>query len=175
MIVISPLEAVSAVVSEHPEAFVCGLLGPEMEHPALPVAEKRRLRLTFHDVSETRDGMEPPDKRHVRQLLAFLERWRKEAAQRPLIVHCWAGISRSPAAAYIAACMLRPDQGEMALAAELRAHAPDVTPNIRMVRLADALLGRDGRMEDAVRAMGRGAETSWGSVRRWNVESGLRR
>lgn len=169
MIIISPLEAVAEVTADHPDAFVCGLLGPEMKHPDLPVMEARRLRLTFHDVSETREGMTPPDMRHVRELLAFLERWRGQPGKHPLIVHCWAGISRSPAAAFIAACMLHPDREEASLAAGLRALAPDVTPNIRMVRLADSLLERGGRMEVAVRALGRGAETSWGRVRKWDV------
>ncbi len=169
MIIISPLETVAEVAAEHPGAFVCGLLGPEMAHPDLPVAETRRLRLTFHDVSEARDGMEAPDVRHMRELIAFLDQWRAAAERHPLIVHCWAGISRSPAAAFIAACMLHPRREETSLAAQLRALAPDVTPNIRMVRLADALLVRNGRLEAAVRAIGRGAETSWGSVRKWNV------
>ncbi len=169
MIIISPLETVTEVTAEHPDAFVCGLLGPDMAHPDLSIPETRRLRLTFHDISGRRDGMTPPDTRHVRELLAFLERWRGMAAARPLLVHCWAGISRSPAAAFIAACMLHPYREENALAAELRAVAPDVTPNIRMVRLADALLRRNGRMEAAIRAIGRGAETSWGSVRKWDV------
>ena len=169
MIIISPLEAVAEVTVDHPDAFVCGLLGPEMAHPDLPVAEARRLRLTFHDISEARDGMAPPDMRHVRELLAFLKRWRGQAGKRPLIVHCWAGISRSPAAAFIAACMLHPDREETSLAAGLRALAPDVTPNIHMVRLADTLMERGGRMEAAVRTIGRGAETSWGRVRKWDV------
>ncbi len=169
MIIISPLETVADIVRDHPGAFVCGLLGPDMAHPDLPVAKVRRLRLTFHDVSEARAGMKAPDVRHMSKLLTFLERWREQAAHASLIVHCWAGISRSPAAAFIAACMLHPVRDEMALATELRALAPDVTPNIRMVRLADALLERNGRMEAAIRNIGRGAETSWGSVRKWNV------
>ena len=172
MIIISPLETVSDVVREHPDAFVCGLLGPGMAHPDLPVAAPRRLRLTFHDVREDHGGgMVPPEMRHVRELIAFVARWRDTAERPPLIVHCWAGISRSPAAAFIAACMLHPRREEAHLAAELRALAPDVTPNIRMVRLADALLGRAGRMEAAMLAIGRGAETSWGRVRRWKCGS----
>ncbi len=169
MIIISPLETVADVVADHPGAYVCGLLGPDMAHPELPVVEARRLRLTFHDISEARAGMEAPETGHMRDLLAFLDSWRETAKAYPLIVHCWAGISRSPAAAFIAACMLHTDRGEMALATELRALAPDVTPNIRMVRLADALLKRNGRMEAAIRNIGRGVETSWGSVRKWNV------
>jgi predicted protein tyrosine phosphatase len=38
----------------------------------------------------------------------------------------------------------------------LRAASPTATPNIRIVSLADRLLGRDGRMIAAIEAIGRG-------------------
>ena len=44
------------------------------------------------------------------------------------------------------------------IARELRTRAPFATPNGRLVALADALLGRKGRMVAAIRAIGRGAD-----------------
>ena len=77
--------------------------------------------------------------------------------------HCWAGISRSTAAAYIAACALAPDRDEAALALVAAGGLPSATPNARLVALADDLLGRQGRMVDAIRAIGRGCEAMEGT------------
>ena len=83
----------------------------------------------------------------MRELLEFVGGWDRAA---PLLIHCFAGVSRSTAAAFISACALAPqrDEGEIALA--LRAASPTATPNARLVALADAALGRAGRMTRAI-------------------------
>ena len=75
-----------------------------------------------------------------------------------LVVHCHAGISRSTAAAYVIACARRPDLDEGHLADELRRLSPSATPNPLIVAHGDAALGREGRMVEAIRRIGRGAE-----------------
>ena len=82
----------------------------------------------------------------------------------PMLVHCWAGVSRSTAAAYVVACQARPLLSERELALRLRELSPTATPNLLIVRHADKLLGRDGRMVDAVAAIGRGAEAMLGTA-----------
>jgi predicted protein tyrosine phosphatase len=74
------------------------------------------------------------------------------------VFHCWAGVSRSTAAAYITACSLAPDRDEAEIAAALRLASPTATPNARFVALADDILGRQGRMVAAVHSIGRGAD-----------------
>ncbi len=74
----------------------------------------------------------------------------------PLVVHCFAGISRSTASAYTAVCALSPQRGEHSIAQALRRASPTATPNIRIVSLADSLFGRDGRMIAAIETIGRG-------------------
>lgn len=69
------------------------------------------------------------------------------------------GISRSPAAAVIAALSLYPDQDETELAQRLRTVSPYVTPNSRIIAIGDRLLGREGRLVKAIKAIGRGADT----------------
>ena len=145
----------------------CGLLGPGMAHPALPVAEERRLRLTFHDVAAAHEGFLSPEMAHVRRLVDFARRWRAAEGAGALLVHCWMGVSRSPAAAYIVQCALHPHADELALAQQLRRLAPFATPNARLVALADELLGRNGRMVAAVAAIGRGEEAAQGRCFVW--------
>jgi predicted protein tyrosine phosphatase len=72
-------------------------------------------------------------------------------------VHCYAGISRSTAAAFVAACALSPARTELQIAQELRQRSHTASPNRRIVSIADDLLGRNGRMVDAVEAIGLGA------------------
>jgi predicted protein tyrosine phosphatase len=67
-------------------------------------------------------------------------------------------VSRSPAAALIAALSLAPEQEDMALARRLRTASPYATPNARIIEIGDALLGRRGQLVNAVKAIGRGAE-----------------
>jgi len=101
-----------------------------------------------------------PATEHVEALVAFARSWPRE---RPVVFHCWAGISRSTAAAFIAACALAPNRSEAEIALSLRAASPSATPNPLLVSLADDLLGRGGRMVDAVCAIGRGCEAMEGT------------
>lgn len=172
-LIIAPLAAVEGVAAAQPEIWVCGLLGPEMaqQHPALPsVPEERRLRLSLHDISMPRPGHVMAAPEQLLQLLEFAGRWQQAARQGragALLLHCWFGISRSPAAAFIVQCALRPQEAEETLAQELRQVLPMATPNARMVALADALLGRNGRMQAAIRRIGRGQEAGSGEVAHW--------
>jgi predicted protein tyrosine phosphatase len=52
--------------------------------------------------------------------------------------------------------MLSPPGRELEIAQELRRRAPHAQPNARIIAFADALLDRDGRMVDAIDAIGPG-------------------
>ncbi|MCF4128886.1 tyrosine phosphatase family protein [Methylobacterium sp. SyP6R] len=119
------------------------------------IAEDDHLFVGVSDITDTLDGHVLPDEVHVRRLLDFVRAWPRE---QPLVIHCYAGISRSTAAAFIATCALRPDRDEAEIARELRQASPSATPNRRLVAVADAMLGRDGRMVAAIAAIGRGAD-----------------
>ncbi|WP_296512480.1 tyrosine protein phosphatase [Rhodopseudomonas sp.] len=117
----------------------------------------RHLQLDFHDINEPTPGLLAPDAGTVRAILDF-----GRAPKNPLLIHCWAGISRSSAAAFAIACDRNPGF-ERAIAMELRRRAPSATPNRLMVKLADDLLGRDGGMVEAIAAIGRGADAFEGA------------
>jgi predicted protein tyrosine phosphatase len=119
------------------------------------------IHIAINDISEPAEGMVCPAEVHVNEYLAFMERWDRAA---PIVVHCYAGISRSTAAAFSALCAARPDLDEELLALRLRARSPEATPNARFVALADEILGRSGRMVKAVEKIGRGAEAFEGTV-----------
>ncbi len=119
------------------------------------IAPDRHLRIAVSDIDAPRDGHVLAGDEHIDRMLAFFADWDRSA---PLLIHCYAGVSRSPAAAYAAMCALAPQRCEMELAQELRQASPTATPNRRLVALADHKLGRSGRMNAAIAAIGRGAD-----------------
>jgi predicted protein tyrosine phosphatase len=94
-----------------------------------------------------------PGAAHLERLLGFVRAWNRAE---PMVIHCFAGVSRSTAAAYIAACALEPGRDEFVLAKAIRAASPTASPNSRLVALADEALGRRGRMNEAIATIGRG-------------------
>ncbi|MBN9273017.1 MAG: tyrosine phosphatase family protein, partial [Mesorhizobium sp.] len=124
------------------------------------IARENHLHLGMHDIAVAQDGMTMPGEEHVRSLLDFGRRW--DQAQ-PLVIHCYAGISRSTASAYIIAAALAPGRDEMELAQTLRELSPSATPNPRLIAVADMLLDRKGRMAEAIQSIGRGADAFEGT------------
>ncbi len=118
------------------------------------IAPDNHLILGLDDITQPLDGYVVPADEHVTRLLAFVRGWDRA---KPLVVHCYAGISRSTAGAYVAACALNPSRNELAIAQALRRASSTATPNPRIVSLADRLLGRSGRMIAAIETIGRGA------------------
>jgi len=161
MIHVSPLSRLPETLEKSRASHLISLLsvGAHAERPA-QMAPERWLHLAMHDIAEEREGYVAPSREHVGAIIDFAQGWDRAA---PLLVHCYAGISRSTAAAYIIAAALRPDWQEAALARHLRALAPSATPNPRLIALADGLLGREGRMSAAIAAIGRGEEAFEGS------------
>lgn len=123
------------------------------------VNAENHLLLDMDDISMPMEGYVAPCEDHVAQLLDFAGGWNRAA---PLVVHCFAGISRSTAGAFIIACALNPKRDEGETARLLRASSPTAQPNIRLITLADDLLGRAGRMIAAVEAIGPGLAANEG-------------
>jgi predicted protein tyrosine phosphatase len=127
------------------------------EHEPVPtpagIPAPQHHRVGINDITIPSDGLIHPTDQHVRELLSFVRAWPRQA---PMMVHCWAGISRSTAAAFITQCALDPDADPAALAWSLRAASPTATPNWLLVEIADGLLGRGGAMTSAILAIGSG-------------------
>jgi predicted protein tyrosine phosphatase len=54
----------------------------------------------------------------------------------------------------------------------LRWRAPSATPNPKLIEIADAVLGRQGRMVDAIRSIGRGEDAFEGVPFRLSLTPG---
>mgnify|MGYP006281845291 CR=1 FL=1 len=161
MIIVGPLNKVQPLVDEHGVSHVVTLLAPGTPNETpRGITPGNHLKLFFHDIVQPMDAHTPPSAADAERLIRFLENWDR---QNPMLIHCWAGISRSTAAAYTALCLFRPKADEEKLAFELRAASPSATPNRLIVSLVDDVLGRKGRMVRAVTKIGRGADAFEGT------------
>jgi predicted protein tyrosine phosphatase len=130
----------------------------QVQRPA-SVLEANHLKVSMDDITQEMDGFLAPSQEHIERVLNFVRSWDRGA---PLVVHCYAGISRSTASAFAAACMLNPHRNEIEIARQIRARSPIASPNRLIVTLADKALGRDGRMLRALDEMGPGSMTMEG-------------
>jgi predicted protein tyrosine phosphatase len=151
-LLVTPLSALPDALSEHAPSHLVSLLSPEhmIQTPDGFPAE-RHLKIGVNDIADPAAGTAPPGRSHVDALLEFSRGW---DARRPMVIHCWAGISRSMASAFTILCdRLGPDR-EIEIARAIRARAPHAQPNRLIVSHADQALNRGGRMIAALNSMG---------------------
>jgi predicted protein tyrosine phosphatase len=117
------------------------------------VLATNHLRIDINDITSPADGLVHPQDDHITEVLNFIRAWDHSS---PMIVHCFAGISRSTASAFSGLCLLNPEVPEKLIARRLRLASPTATPNRLIVSIADDILGRGGRMVDAIDAIGQG-------------------
>jgi len=159
LILITPLSAVPGALKSHAPSHMVTLLSEAymIDTPA-GFAPERHLRLSVHDIEDPH-GDQAPARAHLDRLIAFGRGW---DARAPMLVHCWAGVSRSTASAYTILCDRTGPGAEHEIAQRLRERAPHAQPNRLIVRLADEALGRGGAMVRAVDAMGTGVMVTEG-------------
>ncbi len=117
----------------------------------------RRLKLHFHDVIEPIPGWIPPERWDVELLLAFGRNLGGEAgegrgrsASSHLLIHCHAGVSRSTASAILLLAQQHPERTAHDIVGQVIRLRPQAWPNLRIVEIGDALLGREGELVASV-------------------------
>jgi predicted protein tyrosine phosphatase len=153
-IIVCPLSRAAHLAREHQVSHVVSLLDPDTPFPVVREVGERHLRLEVHDIEAPMDGMDICCTDRMGMILDFVNGWDRAA---PILIHCYAGLSRSTATAFITACAHNPGANEEEVALALRQASPHASPNRHFVALADAALGRSGRMSRAIDAIGRGA------------------
>jgi len=157
-IVVCPLASIAETAVRHGAREMVSLIAEKQDfHRPGVIRAERHLKLAMNDIGFAgTGGLIAPSEAHVAQLIDFVHDWDQSA---PLVVHCWMGVSRSPAAAVITMLALHPGEDDFALAQRLRKAAPHATPNTRLIEIGDRMLQREGRLVAAVKSIGRGAET----------------
>lgn len=150
-LLVSPLSSLGDALKSHGPSHLVSLLSPEHmieTPPGFPAA--RHLRLGVNDIVDPSAGTAPPARRHIDALLDFSRQW---DANQPLLIHCWAGISRSMASAFTILCDRLGPGHEVEIATAMRRRAPHAQPNRLLISHADEALGRGGAMIAAVQGM----------------------
>jgi predicted protein tyrosine phosphatase len=160
-VLVAPARHVAMLLKAHDVDLLVSLVSPDAEPPEHQASDPPGLVLKFNDIAEPREGLITPSREIMETILGLAQ------APRTILIHCHAGISRSTAAVYALACQQAGPGHEVDLAMALRTLSAAATPNPRMVALADDLLGRDGRMISAIRAIGRGEEAYEGATIDW--------
>jgi predicted protein tyrosine phosphatase len=145
---IEELEGHCAIGATH----VLSILDPEFPVPEAfgQYGEHARLELRFHDIIDPAPGMILPSPEHVAAILAFGRSLAAEPQPGRPIVHCHAGISRSTASMALILAQAMPDQPASTALAMVHAMREKAWPNLRIIEIGDAMLGRRGALVDAV-------------------------
>jgi len=153
VLIVTPLSRLREVIAARQPSHLITLMSPEELIPTpTGFPAERHLRVGVHDIEAPMSGLVAPDAAMVERVLAFARVW--DDAASPMVVHCWAGISRSTATAFAIACERNPHADELEIAMAMRRVSATAFPNRRIVALADDILDRRGRMLEAVEAMG---------------------
>ena len=161
-ILVSPLSGLEEALEHHRPSHLVSLLSPQFMISTPDGFDPRQhLKLGVDDVRDPAGAENPPEREHIDRLLAFSRSWDEQA---PILIHCWAGISRSMASAYVILCDRLGQGQEITIARAMRRRAPHASPNSLLVRHADEALARDGRMVAALEAMGPPVLTLEGSA-----------
>ncbi len=139
-------------------SHVLSILDPDHPVPAAfgGFGEHEKLELRFHDIIEETPGQILPQPEHVRAILTLGQDLLAEPAERRhLLVHCHAGISRSTAGMVLILAQALPDQPAEAILRMVHGIREKAWPNLRLIELGDAMLGRDGTLVMATHALHR--------------------
>jgi predicted protein tyrosine phosphatase len=137
-----------------PFTHVVSIWDPEwIERGGIEQQLRKRLRIEtrlhiayFHDLSWEEPGRRAPVEDDLRQILSFAADLRPEGS---VLIHCWAGVSRSTAVAYAILCQSTGPGRELDCFESVLAVRPQAFPNALIVELADRILERNGAMRRA--------------------------
>lgn len=153
---------------------VVSLIDPDMrsELPDFERLHVEHMTLLFYD--QEREDAAAAVSDATRKLISALRELATDASARVLF-HCHAGASRSPAAAFIASALWQPELDEVAVFARLLEQRILVKPwpNLRMVSVADDVLGRAGHLVGTIQRYRAAHPNRLAAYRRLNRRRGI--
>lgn len=150
MIAVTTLFGLDRALARFKPRFLVSLLDPgSMIAPSDRILPGEHFRIECHDTLATSNRKGFPNEEVVQKLLALGSRW---SGHDRLLTHCIAAQSRSPAAAIILLAQKNPGYEER-IARLVARKLPQARPNPRLIEAGDRLLGLNGRLISAVKAM----------------------
>lgn len=157
-IALAPFRISICGINELPEygsgeiTHVVSILDPGTPEPAAfeTFPPHKRLKLRFNDVIDPHQGYVLP---HLGDVESLLEFGRELGPDSHVLIHCHAGQSRSTASAGLLIAQARPELAPGHICAEIVRARPRAWPNLKIIELGDAALGRGGELVKAVAAV----------------------
>ncbi len=147
MLIVSSLAGATEAYARYRPAQVISLLSEEEAAPHFRDLVADRHLLLYVARESCAASLSRAARDRARDLVRFAKGW---DGQGDILIHCNRGVARSTAAAFIILCAREPETAEAALMKRLRAAAPHADPCPLLIDYADEILGRDGRMADAL-------------------------
>lgn len=157
---VCPLRLVPKVIADTGARSLISVINAHLMPPTpSAIPPERHLKLAMSDADRVREGEPHPQAAQIVQLIAFARTWDRTS---PMVIHCFSGLNRSTAAAFIIACALAPSSSEILIAHRLRLASETAAPHRMMIGLADRELQRGGRMYAAIESIGHGMPAAEG-------------
>jgi len=133
-------------------SHVLSILDPDYPVPEAfgAFGEHRKLEVRFHDIVNDTPGLLAPQPEHVERILALgRDLLAEPVATAHLLVHCHAGISRSTASMVLILAQALPEQPAASILEQVHNLREKAWPNLRVMEIGDAMLGRNGALVEA--------------------------
>jgi len=140
-IIISPLSLASKMIEKYNVNYIISILSPGESFPVFnDIKNTNHLKLSFNDITCQKKNLIEPALYHVENILNFSKKCSKNET---LLIHCYAGISRSTAVALILYSYYKKDIKADFIAKKFRSLSPFANPNSLLLKLGDHLIGNN--------------------------------
>ena len=156
MIVVCSLKDLDTVCESIEPSHVISVIDPGYA-PETPKGVEKHLKLGFDDITEininnnifrlnTNDIPQlPPNNEHANSIIEFSKTWNEK---KPIVIHCWCGVSRSMATATYLMC--KKDYSNIDRNIRyIRQIAPHANPNKLLINLFEKYLELDNQISEA--------------------------
>ena len=147
MLIVSSLSGAADAYARYRPGRVISLLSEEEALPDFPGLAPDRRRKLYVARESCAVSISEAARARARDIIDFAKAWDGAG---DILIHCNRGVSRSIAAAFIILCMREPGTPEATLMQRIRTAAPHADPCPLFVTYADEILGREGRMAEAL-------------------------
>lgn len=158
--IVCPLRLMPQIVAETGAQDVVSVVNQHLMPPTPPgIDAGHHLKLALSDYGDPLSGDRHPAAEPIGRLIQFARDWDRK---QPLVVHCFSGLTRSTAAAFIILAALNEHVPPPLISLGLREASDTAAPNRVMVAVADQQLGRKGTMIGAIEVIGFGQPAAEG-------------